>query len=431
MTHALIIPACDDANRGDQALVWETVRLLRDAGYRGRFQMLSQRSAQSEQSRREGITLVQPLLRHPSTRRLPRGNLRYGPVLMTVWGLTSAVDATLTSVLLTRPGRALSRVLPGKRRRATLASVEQADVCVIKGGGFLHSTGSVTDLYRTYFFLYHVILARAVGTPVLVMPNSFGPVEGRLSRALVRAVLRRCALVTARESISLAALDELGVPAEPYPDLGFTLEPEELAASPVAGLRERHPGRPVVGITVRPYRFPGSGDPAAAYRRYVAEMATFAGWLFEEGFLPVFVEHVLSDTAHESDVTAIRAVTARMAPGTFEVLSDPELTCRHLKSIYEECDYVVGTRFHSVIFSLAEGTPALALAYGGNKATGIMRDLDLGDLVVEIDRFTAGIGRARFALLRSAGTRDRLEAARRRTGAGREALVRRVAQALR
>ena len=37
MSKYLVIPPCSDFNRGDQALVWETVRFAKDAGYNGDF----------------------------------------------------------------------------------------------------------------------------------------------------------------------------------------------------------------------------------------------------------------------------------------------------------------------------------------------------------------------------------------------------------
>src|SRR5699024_1623610 len=60
---------------------------------------------------------------------------------------------------------------------------------------------------------------------------------------------------------------------------------------------------------------------------------------------------------------------------------------RQIKSVYGECDYVIGTRFHSVIFALSEGTPAIAIGYGGNKGRGIMRDIGMPEYVVEIEDF--------------------------------------------
>ena len=46
---------------------------------------------------------------------------------------------------------------------------------------------------------------------------------------------------------------------------------------------------------------------------------------------------------------------------------------------------MVGTRFHSVIFALNVGVPAIAIAYGGNKSRGIMKDFGLEDFVLDMN----------------------------------------------
>jgi colanic acid/amylovoran biosynthesis protein len=45
---------------------------------------------------------------------------------------------------------------------------------------------------------------------------------------------------------------------------------------------------------------------------------------------------------------------------------------------------VIGTRFHSVIFSLTSHVPAIAIEYE-HKTGGIMKDLDLTDWVLKIE----------------------------------------------
>jgi colanic acid/amylovoran biosynthesis protein len=47
---------------------------------------------------------------------------------------------------------------------------------------------------------------------------------------------------------------------------------------------------------------------------------------------------------------------------------------------------MVGTRFHSVIFSLNVGVPSIAIAYGGNKGKGIMNVLGNGDYSIDMDK---------------------------------------------
>ena len=37
MNKYIVLPDCSDLNRGDQALVWETIRLAKDAGFDGKY----------------------------------------------------------------------------------------------------------------------------------------------------------------------------------------------------------------------------------------------------------------------------------------------------------------------------------------------------------------------------------------------------------
>ena len=61
----LILPGCDDSNRGDQALIWETVELARTAGYNGDYYMLAN-NENCIQSKKKKIGNVEPILIHPS-----------------------------------------------------------------------------------------------------------------------------------------------------------------------------------------------------------------------------------------------------------------------------------------------------------------------------------------------------------------------------
>jgi len=59
-----------------------------------------------------------------------------------------------------------------------------------------------------------------------------------------------------------------------------------------------------------------------------------------------------------------------------------------IKAIYDNLDILLGTRFHSVIFSLTSYVPVLAIEYE-HKTSGIMRDLQLEDWVIKIEDVSA------------------------------------------
>ena len=84
-------------------------------------------------------------------------------------------------------------------------------------------------------------------------------------------------------------------------------------------------------------------------------------------------------------------------PEHYFYFSDRSLNCHELKSVYNACDYIVGTRFHSVIFSFANKKPGLAIRYTGNKAQGIMNDIGLLDYSISIDDVTCENLKTKFS----------------------------------
>jgi colanic acid/amylovoran biosynthesis protein len=144
-----------------------------------------------------------------------------------------------------------------------------------------------------------------------------------------------------------------------------------------------------VAITVRPYRFPGHQKPEELYQNYKQSIVDFILWLEQNGFYPVLIEHVFSEAFHEQDMICINEITALLPKETnYAVFSDLSLNCRQMKGIYSCFDYIIGTRFHSMIFSLMEGVPGIAITYGGNKGQGIMQDIGLGEYALSMESIT-------------------------------------------
>ena len=301
-------------------------------------------------------------------------------------------------LLWAAPYPRLARLLLRGMRAQTYECFRASRCVVVKGGGFLHAFGGVSAAYYIWYQLFYLRLAQRLQKPVIVLPNSFGPFVGLTVRRQIRAVLARCAFVAARESISARALEHvIGKPASVYPDMAYYLAP---AAHEVGETICRRYGVPIsqrrcVGITVRPWRFPGTQDPTGVFDRYIASVVDLIQHLTARGFHAVLVTHVAGPSAHEDDRIAIREVCSRLA-GTEYSWVDFDADCRTLKAVYGCMDFVVGTRFHSVIFAQGMGVPCLAIAYGGNKAMGIMHDMGLGDYVIPAERVDGPALCARF-----------------------------------
>lgn len=385
----LVLPGCDDTNRGDQALIWETVALAKEAGFSGHYYMVAS-AEKSEQSKAENIDNIDYILPHPSTHFKRNNNVTYGPFLKLKWAAVSLIDGLGALALLFPACRKIADKIGSEKLRRSLSVYEQASAAFVKGGGFLHSYGGIISTYAVFYDLYHIILALCMGIDVYVMPNSYGPFCGPGSGWLVKTVLGKCKLITTREGISKQMLKETtGVNAHLFPDLAFYLMPADAAdftLKQAEKLRQiPFSSRKCVAVTMRPYRFPSSAHPREDYARYQKTLSEFVTYLNKQGFYPVIIEHTYSESEHERDMSCIEDVVKLLGDSCeYAVYSDLSLNCRQLKYVYSQFEYIIGTRFHSVIFSLASGVPAIAITYGGNKGQGIMRDIGLAEYAIDI-----------------------------------------------
>lgn len=376
----LILPGCDDSNRGDQALIWETVELARTAGYIGEYYMLADKE-KSIQSYEKKIKNVEPILVHPSEHFKDNDNTKYSISLKVKWAFVAVIDFIIAEPLVHSKLRKLLLPLYPKKIKEKISVFQNASAAFVKGGGFLHSYGGLTDTYKIYFFLYHIRLAQSFGMNTFILPNSFGPFKAPFVFKMIKNVLKKCECVMVREGISKDTVEnECGVTTYKYLDIAFYLKKDDqfdvkqyLIQKDIP-INEKH----CVGITMRPYRFEGMADAEGLYHKYIQALSSCVMWLSNHGYYPVLIEHVYSSLEHENDMSCIEMVTEILGKSCeYKVFSDRTINCEQLKAVYGCMEYLIGTRFHSVIFSLAQEVPCIAITYGGNKGTGIMADMGL------------------------------------------------------
>jgi colanic acid/amylovoran biosynthesis protein len=111
-------------------------------------------------------------------------------------------------------------------------------------------------------------------------------------------------------------------------------------------------------------------------------LAQFIDRLIVGGYQVVLVPQVTSPYLADDD----RLVEKRIVDYCVQdpVRIDESMTCHEVAMLYRSCEYVVGTRFHSVIFSLAALVPCIAIEYE-HKTRGIMSDLGLERWVVKME----------------------------------------------
>ncbi len=400
MKKYVIIPGCSDLNRGDQALVWETKRLAEENGFSGKFYLTAEENEPVEQSKKQGIHIIKPIMEHPSRVFKNKSNIHYNMSLKLKWGFVSIFDFLGSLFYLSKPTRAIAKVFMSREKKKALKVMEAADAVFVKGGGLFQTYGGLSSTYSMYFWCFHIFLAKALKKPIYIMPNSFGPFEGPLVKKIAKKAFDCCTFVTARESYSADMVKrDLGIDLPVYPDLAFGLQESALDRTQIMEKYNLPSDRPLVAMTMRPYRFPKSENPQKAYITFKKEMAKYIKWLYASGYMPVIVEHTLAVNAHENDGECIREVTQMLNEEEYRFVSNKTYNCYDLKAIYKMCDYIVGTRFHSVIFSLSSGVPGMAICYVGNKAQGIMHDIGLDDYAISIYDVNAELLKKKFEQL--------------------------------
>jgi colanic acid/amylovoran biosynthesis protein len=315
----------------------------------------------------------------------------------------------LAKLYTTRPGRGVVRALFPKTSKL-FDLFQSADVVVSKGGNFILDTGGRVP---TFLLPSHPLLVAAIlGTPTVLYAQSVGPFRRRWLLPVVRFILRRMDLLLIREPDSLKLLPSGLDPSriKLTCDEAFLLEPAAELPPHLAALVE---GR-TLGATALQWRFPGNEANAEESRgAYYDSMARTMDAIIErEDVNVVFVPHQ-AKWARENDIDAIREIVKRAKHASRMRIAPEETTPAQAIALIQRCEAFVGTRLHSVIFSIAAGTPAIAVGYLP-KSKGTMEMLGLGDWVLSIDTLQSDeiVTRVHAILADPAKSREKVMAAR-------------------
>jgi polysaccharide pyruvyl transferase WcaK-like protein len=255
--------------------------------------------------------------------------------------------------------------------RRLARAVDACDVLVVSGGGNMNSLFGAHLETR----LMLVERARRLGKPVVLVSQTLGPFEPA-HRDEVRAALAGADWVGVRDR---GSVEELGPAARLAPDDAVFLAPAHVPATvALAARRGRLLGLSLHGIPgMTDARLGDAADAAGA-------IAGAAGWK------TVLVPH--QARRGEGDLLLARRVRERLGAEACEVL--PVLPARAVRALAGDLALAVSTRYHGVVFALAAGTPAVALAsspYTERKMVGAFETFGLPPSVVALERVAADL----------------------------------------
>jgi colanic acid/amylovoran biosynthesis protein len=271
-------------------------------------------------------------------------------------------------------------------RRGLMQAYYEADVVAVIGGGHLYARHA---LNIAFLWLWTgLALAVLLRKPLIMLPQSYGPLPGKLQRRMLCWLLQRSTLVAAREFRSLQLLAEIGVrrPVLLLPDLAFIAAeatPEALAAA-APQLAHLDATRPIIGFTLMNWQ--GQNPRFHNQHAYEEAILRLIRYVHDRyaGQIVVFAQ-CTGPTAAQDDRHVARRVAAAAASHAVPVLLiDEALSPASLKAAYHRLDMLVATRMHSAIFALSNAVPTIVIGYL-HKSVGIMELLGLQHHVLDID----------------------------------------------
>ena len=277
------------------------------------------------------------------------------------------------------------------RRNPWLKQIAEADIIGSLAGG--DSFSDIYGLRRFFYVALPQLLVLLLDKPLTLLPQTFGPFNGLVTRKVAGFILRNAGWVYTRDLESLDDVRPLmgnsrSKPAFSY-DMAFLLEPFPPVKRP-GWLGNHGPNTPLVGINVSGLLYGGGytrnnmfglrSDYPELVRRLIEH------FIVQQGARVVLVPHVFGDAGDlESDTAASAAIGRELGDrydGKLQVISE-EYDQHEMKYLIGQCDFFIGSRMHACIAALSQGVPAVGLAYS-RKFLGVLRSIGVENLVIDL-----------------------------------------------
>ena len=307
------------------------------------------------------------------------------------WQPNHIVRLLLTAALLKLvPSRDARRKLAA--RNPWLRRILDAQLHLSIAGG-----DSFSDIYGMQRLLYVVlpqILVLLLGKPLVLLPQTYGPFESPLARALARYVLKCAALIYSRDKEGVQAVRELvgkeDARIQFAYDMGFALEPQP----PADGVRRQFEtikrNGLVAGFNVSGLLYMGGYSQSNMFglrSDYVRLVHVLLEELIQkQGAQVLLMPHVFGGNENlESDEKACARIHAEFGqryPGRLHYLPG-RFDHHEIKYMIGQCTFFLGSRMHACIAALSQCVPAVGLAYS-RKFAGVLDSIGGGSRVVDL-----------------------------------------------
>jgi polysaccharide pyruvyl transferase CsaB len=245
--------------------------------------------------------------------------------------------------------------------KAFIKTISRNDALLLGGGGFIANKLQPLSLY---YWLFLISCAKLLRKRVFLFSIGCGPFRSGISVALAKIVLNRVNVILPRDQISANLIQEITGESNKIvqtADITFLLNAKIKNDPSLIDIVKKNP-RPFVLFAMcsrfhEPKIWHGKTYDVK-FQQYVQAISDLADFVVETlGGTPIFFPFFNNDLRFYAYVLQKMrfAKHVRFVPYTLDV--DAVL------SLFHNCDFVIGSRYHSIVFSILAEVPILPIVY--------------------------------------------------------------------
>lgn len=303
-------------------------------------------------------------------------NLGDEAILMALTAIFKTIDQKLELIILSgdpvlTEKRYQQRSINRNNIWELIKAIKGCDLFISGGGSLLQD---ITGKKSIPFYLGQVFLAQLMGKKTAFFAQGIGPVKSRFYQRCIKFVMNRSDFISVRDVDSRELLLKWGVDAK---KIKLTIDPVFVLKNVVEDFiaHKESQDKPIVGVSVRPW---GSNE----YLVFFADaLIKFAQKINAD--IMIIPLHLGEDRVISSK---LKELLDKKYQG--EVFIEEFATPLDILKKYQEIDFFWGVRLHSLIFSVLNRIPFVAIEYDP-KIKGFLNMLGINS-GIEIENLDSG-----------------------------------------
>ena len=244
---------------------------------------------------------------------------------------------------------------------------------------------------RRLIFCSEIFAARCMGKPFIVFTQALGPFEKRSSRILATLFLPRVDLLIARGKSTFEHLKKIGITQRMdipvCADSAFLLPSASSSVAHEILAQRTMPTRPLLGIipNIQVFRRLHPTDTSNPYIQLLATVCDYG--ISKLGAEVVFICHERYAEVYNDEWLARQIIGQTNYPDKINIVTAAHSTSE-LKVVIRELEFVVASRFHSIVSAISVATPFLVISWA-HKYHELVADIGMEDRVFDAQKISA------------------------------------------